>query len=180
MDYTPYVFLDTETADFEPNNHPWEIALIAQSRYEEDVWGEWVIQISDFDHEVTPQAAAVNGFHERWMRVGDPAWRGRMALSAIAASKMIENICRGKMLVGSNPGFDISALTLLGCRPTWSHRKRDIPSMALGRLGYEAGGLEATAAALEVVRDGQAHTALSDARLTRDCFVEIMKGARRD
>jgi|SRR6478736_7794226 len=178
FDFTPYAVVDTETNGLDRTACiPWEIAIWRWSPTL-DEWSSWLIQISDYDPAwMTPEAAEVNGFHQRWGKENFPT----LNFSQVAASRMISNILRGAVLIGSNPGFDADMLTNLGCAPTWSHRMRDVPTLVMGLEGADYGGLQNTAVRLGWDLDDPKyapHTAMGDATLTKDIFAAVMETDR--
>lgn len=178
FDYTPYAVIDTETNGLDRATClPWEVAILRWSSYAES-WGSWLIQISDYDPTSMPaEAAEINGFHERWGKADVPT----LNFSRITACRMIDNILRGAILVGSNPQFDADMLVNLGCQATWSHRMRDVPTLSMGLTGIDYGGLQNTALRLGWDLgdpDYAEHTAMGDAMLTRDIFAATMEAPR--
>jgi DNA polymerase-3 subunit epsilon len=172
-DYTPYLVLDTETQGLPPGQMPWEIALIWRGT-DVDAWMEDVIHISDYDVTLmTDQAAAINGFYDRWMRLTSDGKQIARWMTTAQAVAYLEERLAGRRIVGSNPSFDTDALINMGCNPVWNHSSRDLPSMFLGAYGYEVRGLAGVLDALGVVNEAP-HTALGDACATRDAFVHIL------
>lgn len=164
-----YIFVDTETQGLPPGQLPWEIALIWRGT-DVDAWMEDVIHVMDYDPEImTEQAAAINGFHERWLRP-DPNVR---CLTAADTKAFLEFRLAGKMLVGSNPAFDEEAFLNMGVNPVWQHGKRDLPSMFLGAYGYDVRNLAGVCDTLGIVNEAP-HTAIGDTRAARDAFEHIM------
>jgi hypothetical protein len=175
MSLTEYVVIDTETGGLGKTLLPWEIALLKYNSAA-DSWNSWLIHVSDYNvFEMEPEAANLNGFFERYGK--EPL---ALNLTARAASGMIDDLCEGLMVVGSSPPFDKRRLLNLGCSETWHHRERDVPTMAVGLLGYETGGLQSTADILEIQRGPQhgEHTAMGDAVLAKDTFVKILEWKR--
>lgn len=176
IDLTPFVIVDCETDRLPPGHMPWEIALIWRGN-DVDAWMEECIQIVDFDEAMmTEQAAAVNGFHERWLQQTSPATVRMM--TERDASIHLERVLAGKRIVGSKPSFDQDALENMGVRPVWQHHYRDIPSMFLGAYGYDVRGQEGVLEALGIVNEAP-HTALGDARAARDAFVVMLTDSVR-
>lgn len=176
IDLAPYAFVDTETNTLPPDHLPWEIAVIWRGS-DVDAWMEEVIHIVDFDaNTVSDQAAAVNGFYERWMMLGSDGKQRARWMTQRDASIHLERVLAGKRIVGSKPSFDQDTLVNMGCREVWQHHYRDVPSMFLGAYGYDVRGLEGTLDALGIVNEAP-HTALGDCRAARDAFVQILTDA---
>jgi DNA polymerase-3 subunit epsilon len=172
MDLTQYVVLDTETNGLPPGQQPWEIALFTAN--ERGEWTQECIHISDYDPSlVTPEAGEINGFHWRWMAAVPSIQR----MTRRDAVTYLERVLAGKRIVGSNPSFDTDALVNMGCNPVWNYASRDVPSMFLGAYGYEVKGLGGVLAALDIENQAP-HTAIGDARATRDAFIHILQEAR--
>lgn len=176
MNLSDYVIIDTETNGLPPGHLPWEIAMIHRST-DTSVWVHQVIHITDFDAStMTDQAAAVNGFYERWMMLDSAGKQMASWMTTAEAVECVERWTIGKRIVGSKPSFDIDALINLGCNPVWQHHPRDLPSMFLGAYGYDVRGLEGVLAALEIENDAP-HTALGDAWAAAQAFVQILADA---
>lgn len=178
FDYTQYAVLDTETNGLDLGaSLPWEVAILRWQPALQD-WGSWLIQISDYEPSwMTPEAGEVNGFAERFGNQNYPT----LNFSRTAACKVISNVLRGAVIVGSNPNFDIAMLVNLGCEATWSHRTRDVPTLSMGLTGIDYGGLQNTALHLGWDLDDPdytPHTAMGDAMLTRDIFAATMEAPR--
>jgi hypothetical protein len=173
IDLTGYVVVDCETDRLPPGQMPWEIALLMHSR-DVDIWVHEVIHIVDFDAStMTDQAAAVNGFHRRWLV--EPGARDMLSRDARVH---LEHRLEGRTIVGSKPSFDQDALINMGVRETWNHHYRDIPSMFLGAYGYDVKGLQGVCDALDIVNDAP-HTALGDAWAAARAFEQILADAVR-
>lgn len=178
FDPTPYAIVDTETSGLdERHDQPWEIAIWRwQPRTQS--WASWLFHVKDYaDYAGMPKAAAdVNGYFERFLK--EPL---AIEMSRVPLCKMLENILRGAIVVGSNPTYDLNMLRNLGCSPTWSHRTRDVPTLSMGLVGEDYGGLQSTAQRLGWDIDDPeyaGHTAMGDATLTRDIFMATMEAPR--
>ena len=176
-DPTPYAVLDIESDGVEDTAMPWEIAVLT---YEEGDWRETVIQISDYDRQMSVEAEAVNHFSQRYGRAqvhaqdADATW---WAVRETAAAALTQTLS-GKMLVGANVWKDARWLENLGAAG-WHYRMTDLGSMFLGAYGYRPGGQWAIAEALDIAQPEAAqHTALGDARVARDIFEHIMLDRR--
>lgn len=173
IDLRQFVFVDTETDRLPPGHKPWEIALIFKAT-DLDVWMEEVFHVRDFDSStMSEQAAAINGFHRRWLT--DPNAR---SATARELRPHLERVLTGRTIVGSKPSFDQDALVNMGVHEVWNHHYRDIPSMFLGAYGYDVKGLQGVLDALDITNEAP-HTALGDARATRDAFVTMLNDAVR-
>lgn len=176
MNLHGYAFVDVETDHLPPEHQPWEIAVIWRGS-EVDAWMEEVIQIVNFDYtKVDDNAAAINGFHDRWMTLSIEGTNPRF-MTKHDAKIHLERILAGKRIVGSKPSFDQDALTNMGVAEVWEHHYRDVPSMFVGAYGYEVHGLQGVLDELDI-RNEAPHTALGDARAARDAFLQILKDAR--
>lgn len=205
----PTIFwVDGGTTGLDPSTHElWEIALIERRPESvEDIEHHWFMKPRRLSL-ADPAALALNGFYERTAGFHDSTthpdgtstetgWTGCKTVCAEIARLTV-----GGVIVGSNPGFDVTFLTTmmraLGFMPAWHYRPIDVATLA---YGYELGRAaercapgeppsliewvrhprisSTTLAELhQVPRPGDAHTAMADARWARDWYDRLIGGA---
>ena len=184
-------FIDTETTGLHPDLHaPWEIAVIR--REPDGVESETVIQISGLDMaRADPMALQIGGYYERHpMALAGRRLRGLAYVREETAAGRVEKLARDALFVGVNPAFDAAMLERMlrrnGYAPAWHYHLIDLPALALGWLagrystqnrvaGYwgsdDRAALKSDDLSLACgidPGDYERHTALGDARWTRD------------
>lgn len=176
-------FIDVETDGLHPGCRAWEVALIRRTSTAQTEH-RWLLPI-----ELGPwtdlRALEIGGYWDR-----HPTGRslaGRHPIPSEVATKTdaardIMCLTHGATLVGSAPWFDAAVLDRLlrsqDLIPTWSHRLRDVCTLAAGHLGHDPGGLDSTLAALELTMpDTARHTAMGDARAAMAIYDHILGGA---
>lgn len=160
-------FVDTETTGTNPDYHEvWEIGLILvdYDKYEVESH-EWQIPFVNFDR-LDPQAAAVNGIHERY----EPSLTERYAVAAVLAS-----LTDGVKLASCNIAFDIgflrAFLTGENLAPSWHYSPIDVKSMCYGRdTRLLHGRTDDLIKAAQLPKRQGPHTALSDAQLAKSLY----------
>jgi len=184
------VFVDTETTGLDRQAD--EIIELAALRVD---WPSWTTESVYYQRfrptrEVSPEAAAVNGYTEE-------AWEDAHTFATGAVIDRIVGFTDGARWVGSMPQFDFDFLDrarrVYGSRP-WalaSRRLLDVGSLGAPLLfaGYgEKGGLDELCTVIGVSLDvppsslvslaakGRTgpHTAMGDALRTRDVFRRLM------
>lgn len=185
------VFLDTETVGLDPRkHHPWEIAAIIREPGlpdEEIVWqlrGD-LTEADEKSLEVcrySERFAVPDGFDACRIEADGRHWR----LARHELWLEVQAVLRGAHMVGAVPSFDAAMLTAQfqkhDFRLTWHHRLICVENMAAGLLGWPVPrGLGKTAEALRISVDPDGvHTALADARVTRDVYDAVLAGGTRD
>lgn len=185
-------FVDTETTGLDPFLHdPWEIAVVLRVDGHDE---EHVYRVEPDLTNADPEALRINRFHER---TSDPTWKWD---ERETAARRLHALLDGAVLIGSNPSFDAEMIgNVLGRyfgqpRP-WHYRSIDVVTLAAGSLYGRAAertrqDCDATwyskvaravgwpwkshNVSLHVQIEPPApevrHTALADARWTRDMF----------
>jgi DNA polymerase III epsilon subunit-like protein len=196
----PLAFVDTETTHLDPRHGDvWEIAVIR--RREDGVDSEYVWQIRPDLTTADPEALKIGRYEERF--VVPDGWDAIEFMSSGAPFRSLipemlfdlQEALSGAVVIGSNPGFDVTFLTKLlqahGRKLPWHYRPIDIATLAAGyrfgqaasgayggdfafradypQLPYSSYGLS-RAVGVEPPAKDVAHTALGDARWARDVF----------
>ncbi len=183
---TPIVFLDTETTGLHADRRVWEIGMI---RRDDDFTGDRERRFFVKNPGLAtaePYALKIGGFYNR-----HPQYNGRDAdpnnalLDRYEAAKRVEEFTRDAIIVGINPLFDLEVLgkmmRSLDLRPAWHYQPVDLPSVAIGWLAARGVHVDLPTrsedlAAMCLVKPGpdeDRHTALGDARWTRDWWDAI-------
>ena len=177
------IVCDVESTGLTPGRHvPIEIAAINTTTGEElyiapyvepSAWGR-----------ADPAALAINRYFER--RVPD---RIEIAPDELVKANTLAEWLSGNTLAGANPRFDHAMLDLFFARyevDSWEphHRLADLSAYAAGVLGIDPAELPGLSDVARIVGIGDApdHTAMTDARVTWQCFkalAEIRAGVRR-
>lgn len=173
------VSIDLESTGLEPDlEDVFEIAAIEHDGGAEHVWRlePRLTRVGGMH----PDALAVNHYHER---TSAPGWTWDDPVEAL---DQLGDLLAGAHLVGANPAFDAAHLTATFRRhyvgvPRWRHRLIDVEAMAAGLHGWTVPrSLSDTAASLGIDPDSyERHTALGDARLTRDVHTAICTAATK-
>lgn len=166
-----HAFIDAETNTLGEHRLPWEIGLIIDFP---TGTGEWGFHVEDYYGEMDPEAARVNHFAERFMN--DENYQP-MPLRAVA--KGLSDLLDGAVFVGSNPAFDQGAMRNLflhaGLIPNWYYRSVDVCTLVSGHLKTYIPSMAAAADAMHIEYDrNELHSALADARLSRDIYYAVM------
>jgi oligoribonuclease (3'-5' exoribonuclease) len=143
---TVLCFTDLETLGLDPLEHDvWEIAIIARDEDGVETEHLWQRRPSPVAlARAEPKALEMGRFHER-MAVPGSAWAADMLdnigdghtpvpMSLGALNNRVAEILKDAVMVGSNPAFDASFLTvMLGMAP-WHYRTVDVATLAAGYL----------------------------------------------
>lgn len=197
----PLAFVDCETTHLDPRyGDAWEIAVIRRRTDGVDV--EYVWQVRPNLDSADPEALNIGRFQERfavpdgWDAIeffpaGGPPFRSLIPEMLFDLQEALS----GAVVIGSNPGFDITFLTKLlqahGRKLPWHYRPVDIATLAAGyRFGQAASGAYggdfafqadypqmpfksyelSRAVGVEPPAKEVAHTALGDACWARDVY----------
>lgn len=201
----PIAFCDTETTHLNAEiGDAWEVAVILREFDDnEPTDTEYVWQIRPNLATADPDSLKIGRYMERFTVPphAEAAWTGYeggpvLPMTRAEATGAILSVLQGAVLVGSNPGFDDRFLRkLLGPGAAqWHYRPIDIAAFAAGYLhGYDRSAGEPTtetlrhpwssrvlsrAIGVEPPGDGEAHTALADARWARGVYDAVTGGAR--
>jgi DNA polymerase III epsilon subunit-like protein len=190
------VFIDTETTSLRHDRRAWEIGLIVRGvGHPLDAEHHWFIDPADLDlGNADVMSLKIGKFYDR-----HPHGKGAVGGfdSEAAALKRVESLTRGAHLVGAVPNFDADVLSARmranGICPSWHYHLIDVEALMVGYLaakgqwpGPGVNELDALpwksddlAAAVGVlIREGDRHTALGDARWARDIYDAVTGGAR--
>lgn len=181
----PIVFIDTETTGLHNGRRPWEVAMV---KLEDGKKTETSIFISDVDlTDADPMALRIGGFFQRHPRftLQTVMPNGTWCFTERMAAEKVERWTRDATVVGANPGFDTEILAPMLQRhnlvATWHHRRPDVESLVVGRLGRldennRMFGLAKCAELLDISTDGiDLHTAAGDALLTMKIFLTLVE-----
>ncbi|MDT0306174.1 hypothetical protein RM780_04250 [Streptomyces sp. DSM 44917] len=200
---TALAFVDCETSGLDPQRHEaWEIAVIRREN-DHDIERLWQIRLTPFQLAAADREALKVGRH--YERAVVPHGKYAMAMPTgtdgeqypVGAAELhacIEEMLRGAVLVGSNPGFDAAFLAKLlgvsGPDVPWRYRPVDIATLAAGhvyatrqvgqpepRVPFSSRELS-RAVGVEPPGEDVAHTALGDAVWARDVYDAVTGGAR--
>lgn len=163
---TALVWVDVETTGLDPARHDlWEVAVV-EADGTEHVWTMWPdLTVAE------PAALRINGFYDRtagdWDEDDPPA-----------VARAVARLTAGRRLAGACPWFDAAFLDVFlrryGYAPAWSHRHLCVETYAAGALRADPVSLSDTAAALGLTLPDGRHSALVDARLTRDVHQAVL------
>lgn len=160
------VFLDTETTGFNPfTNELLEVAII-------DIQNKVLLHHSlEYSGPIEEDALRCNHWHTRALRNDIPS-----SISHEDMARRLQNILKDKVIVGSNPTFDILFLQKfiwdqLQEYPSWYYRSIDISAV---RYDYEFMQLLGLSTLCErnLMSTDSNHTALQDARSVRALFIK--------
>jgi DNA polymerase III epsilon subunit-like protein len=182
----PLVWIDTETTSLRHDRRAWEIAVIVRRDGHPDHEQTWLVDANDLDlGNADPQALAVGRYYDRHPQAGRSADRYVLPPPELNALIQVEEVTRGAVLLGSNPGFDTEVLGARmranGICPSWHYHPIDVPTLALGVLlgrgepvPYREDGTVGSddlcrAFGLDLA-GYERHTALGDCRLFRDLY----------
>lgn len=179
----PLVFLDTETTGLDPfTDHIWEIAAVIVA---DGAVTEYQMFV---EHDVDLVAALPDAYRRDHATRYDPT----AAVSAADAARTVREWFTGRRhLAGANPAYDAAMLahlmhhTGVG-QPPWHHHLIDVETLAVAYLSsrghridlpWRSDDLAAATGLPMTLPDGQPryarHTALDDARWTRDWYVHL-------
>ncbi len=173
-------FVDTETDALGPTARAWEVALI---RRDDDGQTDhhWFLPLN-LKH-ADPFSLEIGKFwdrHPMGRKVSSkPECPTEPTTPSHDVARDIMRLTFGATLVGSNPAFDADVLGRLlraeGYLPSWSHRLRDVATLASGHLRRDVGGLDGALEALGVIDiEGQRHTATADAEAAMYVYDRVM------
>lgn len=178
----PIVFVDTETDGLHHQCKAWEVALIRRDEHGNEHEQHWFLPL-DLRH-ADAHALRLGGFwdrHPMGRKVSGKTPvpdKGTTPVHDVARDVM--RLTFGATIVGSNPAFDVDVLARMlrseGYSPQWSHRLRDVATLASGFLGRDVGGLDGALDALWVGAPEftERHTALVDARAAAWVYDRVM------
>jgi hypothetical protein len=186
------VWVDTETTSLRPDRRAWDIAVIVRDD-DGDHEHQWYVDAHDLDlGNADPYTLSRFGFYQRHPQGTRSAGPYTLPPGELDVLLEVEELTRGAVLAGSNPGFDTD---VLGARmranricPSWHYHPLDVPTLAHGwLLGSGLPGLssrptssDAVSAACGVDPAGyDRHTALGDCRWMRDLHDMVVTGEAR-
>jgi DNA polymerase III epsilon subunit-like protein len=178
----PICFIDTETTSLRHDRRAWEIAVILRRPGKPDHEAAWLIDYADLDlGNADPSSLKFGRFYDRHPGPGTTLFEESEVL------QRVEQLTRGAILMGSNPGFDVEVLGARmrahGICPSWHYHLEDVPTLALGWL-YGAGrdipevrkSDQISLACGVDPADYDRHSALGDCRWIRDLFDAVTTG----
>lgn len=178
---TSLCFIDTETDALGPTARAWEVALIRRDD-EGQTEHHWFLPLN-LKHS-DPFSLEVGEFWDRHPMGRKVSGKPEIPCAPVTAShdvaRDIMRLTFGATLVGSNPAFDADVLGRLlraeGYLPSWSHRLRDVATLAAGHLRRDVGGLDGALTAMGLtVLDSQRHTAMGDVRAAMAIYDGVME-----
>lgn len=181
LDLSAVAFVDVETSGLDLERHEiWECALIV-----DDEEHHWFLPV-DLGR-ADPVALAVGGYYERHPSCGALAYIPDFNVADIRwfATK-VEQLSRGRALVGANVSFDMYRLDRLlranGACPGWHYRPIDVEALAVGAVSQLGVDLpvpwDSTDVAERLGIDRglyEKHTALGDALWARAIYTAVMQ-----
>lgn len=181
----PICFVDVETDGLHHMCRPWEIAIVRRDETSQTEH-HWFLPL-DLRH-ADSFALKLGGFWDRHPKGrkmsghDDTPVPCQPTTPTHDAARDIMRLTFGATLVGSNPAFDADVLGRLlrneGYLPQWSHRLRDVASLASGHLHRDVGGLDGALDALGIDWHPKElrHTAMADAFAAMDVHDAVMGG----
>jgi len=171
-------FVDVETTGLDERRHAiWEVAIITYDGTERDpvenVWSAQLLLSATDVIDAQPDALRIGRYYTRSRPEGGCCPRR-------AAAVIIAKLTEGRQLVGINPAFDAKFLTAMlrteGITYAWNPFVIDVAAMVGGKLGLARPwrSSDITAALGLDPANYNKHTALDDARLARDIYVECV------
>jgi DNA polymerase III epsilon subunit-like protein len=171
IDESMLAYIDIETLGLDPEQHDiWEVGVIV-----DDKEYEWQMDVRL--ERADPGALRINRFYERHAR-----YTGTPITLRDKVAGHIARLTSGRMLVGAVPSFDAAFLERFLRKnnfcPAWSHRLICVETMAAGALKVMPQGLRKMAEMFDIkFAEGERHTALGDARVTRELYHAVMSRA---
>lgn len=178
--------IDIETTGLDADRHEiWEVGLVLEDTEATVPVSEhhWFVPVHHLG-TADPTALGIGGFYERHPAGDNESDTGKGATYPLSFARQFEALTRGATLVGANVRFDERFLDKYlkehGAVPGWYFRLCDVEALGQGKLRLPLPmGLAKTAAQLEVPNTYEAHTALDDAKLSRDVYWTIVEGKPR-
>lgn len=174
--------VDVETDGLHHQCKAWEVAIIRRDD-EGKTEHHWFLPL-DLRH-ADSFALKLGGFWERHpvgRKVSGKADQPCQPTTPVHdVARDIMRLTFGATLVGSNPAFDADVLGRMlrheGYLPQWSHRLRDVASLASGHMRRDVGGLDGALDALGIDWHPKElrHTAMSDATAALSVFDRVMQ-----
>jgi DNA polymerase III epsilon subunit-like protein len=179
----PICFIDTETTSLRHDRRAWEIALILRRPGKPDHETAWLVDYADLDlGNADPASLKFGRFYDRHPGPGTTLFEESEVL------QRVEQLTRGAILMGSNPGFDAEVLGARmrahGICPSWHYRTECLSTamkwwlIARGHPLPAGEKSDALSRVVGVDPDGfERHTALGDCRWTR-AIHDTLAGSR--
>ncbi len=178
---TRICFIDLETTSLRPDRRAWEIGVIVRDEDEDDAEYCWFVDIDDLDlGNADPASLRIGRFYDRHPEMLKPVQLGDDWAGEETALRWVEDLTRGAVIVGVNPGFDTETLAVRmrerGICPSWNYRLVDARTLAAGALRMPPPwDVDAILSAFGVsCPEELRHTAMGDAKLARDLFDAVL------
>jgi hypothetical protein len=193
-------FLDLETSGLDPQQHDWwEAAIIRRAPDGTETTHLWQRALTELHlaQAADPKALEIGRYWER-RAVPAGAYAADMLpdepkpLNHTELAGQLRDVLDGAIIVGSNPGFDLSFLTLWLDASPWHYRPVDIATLAAGYVQGLAAGTQypsdevlrvpyssrdlSRAVGVQPPGPDTAHTALGDATWARDVYDAVARG----
>lgn len=135
----PIAFVDCETTSLRHDRRAWEVAVILRRPGSPDHKQSWFIEWSNLDlGNADLQSLNFGHFYDRHPQGHRADGRYVLPPGELDVMLQVEELTRGAILMGSNPGFDAETLAARmrahGICPSWKYHLEDVPTLALGWL----------------------------------------------